>query len=290
MSNLLIRLLFYLISLLPFFLLHVLSEFMYILTYYIIGYRKKIVKENIKNSFPDIPKSLHLILVKSYYQHLCDLIVEIIKVPGMTREQLKKRVRINNRELLDKIYSQNKSVLVTTGHIGNWEWAGSMIGISSAFKGMAVVKPISNKFIENFFNKGIRQNFYPTEVINFKSTYRALIKHRDKSTLTVIAADQTPTKSEIGYQTKFMNQDTGFFVGVEKMAKALDLAVVYMNTKKVGRSKYEIDLKLITENPKDTGQFEITKNYISCLERSILEQPYNWLWSHKRWKHKLASK
>ncbi|MFA8449819.1 MAG: lysophospholipid acyltransferase family protein [Bacteroidales bacterium] len=270
----------------PFWFLHGFSDFLYLIVYKTLGYRKKVVRENLKNSFPEKTDGELYTIEKKYYHHLCDIIVENLKVPGMSEKTLRRRVKTINPEVLRNLYDKGKSVFLVIGHIGNWEWTGSLIGLDYSFQGCAIIKPLNDQWFHHFMHEKIRRHFYPLQLIPFKQTYRTLLGQKDQQLITVIASDQTPTESEINYWTTFLHQETGFFLGIEKMSKGLDYAVVYMDTKKRGRSRYDIQFELITDNAKETDAYEITDKYVECLEDSICNQPENWLWSHRRWKYK----
>lgn len=270
----------------PFFIVHVFSNVLTFVFYRLVRYRRDVVRENLVNSFPEKETREIDIIEKRFYKHLVDIILEILKVTGMTKSDLRSRVSFKNKEVLDRLYDENRSVFLMTGHIGNWEWAGSMIGLNCGFKGVGIAKPLSDPYFDHFMTEKVRKRFFPLDMLASNQTFRELIRRRNEVLSVFIVADQTPMASEINFWTPFLNQETGFFLGVEKMSKSLDYAVVYMDTRKKGRSRYEICFTVITEDAKSTEEREITTRYAQLLERSIINQPENWLWSHRRWKHK----
>jgi len=273
------------ISKLPFRCLYILSDFLYVLLYYVFRYRKAVVSTNLKNSFPEKNEEEIKKIAKQYYRNLADLVVEVIKMRSITSDQLLKRISFENIEILRDLSKQNKSVIVAIGHCGNWEWTGLTMGLISEQKGYAIVKPLSDKRFDKYMTL-LRSRLMADSIILFKETFRTLIRNKDRITFNVFAADQTPTKSEINYWGQFFNQETGFFLGVEKIAVSLDMGVVFADIQRVGRGKYNAVFSLISDDPKNSGEHEIIKKYISLLEQSITRAPDNWLWSHKRWKHK----
>jgi len=276
----------FLTSLLPFWLLYRLSDFTRFFLFTIFGYRKKVVLENLRNSFPEKSDEEIGKIARKFYKNLTDIILEVVKVRTIKLKTLQKRYVYKNLEIIDDQYNKGRSVIITIGHCGNWEWMGPTLNNAIKHRGYVVLKPLSDDVMDKYM-KTIRTRFAEEEqLIPFKQTFRRLIKLKNQLILTVMAADQTPHKNEINYWSTFMHQDTPFFLGTEKMAKALDHSVVYLEIIRVKRGYYEISAKLITEDPKSTSQYEITEDFIKELESSIRKNPDNWLWSHRRWKYK----
>ncbi|MCK4677647.1 MAG: lysophospholipid acyltransferase family protein [Bacteroidales bacterium] len=273
------------LSILPFQLLYLVSDFFYFLIYFIFRYRKDVINENLQNAFPDFDSTERKQIAKQFYRNLGDVVVEIIKTKQIRREQLQERISFENFEIIEDLYSRKKSVIATIGHCGNWEWMPMALQMRSKYMEFAVVKPLSNKFFNDFLN-GLRRRFKKDgDLIPFKQTLKTLVKHKNDLTLTIVAADQTPHKDEINFRTNFLNQDTPFFLGPEKIAKALDLAVIFIDIQRKKRGHYIATIYLITDSPKETPGQKITESYINLLEQSIRANPDNWLWSHRRWKY-----
>jgi KDO2-lipid IV(A) lauroyltransferase len=273
------------ISLLPFWFLYILSDFLYVIVYYLIRYRRKIATQNLKNSFPE--KSLVEIkqIEKKYYHNLCDIVVEFIKIRHISIDQLKKRMIITNPTILHELYNQNKSVFLSVGHCGNWDWFGKTIPYITDHKVFAIYKELSSTDFDSYM-KSLRSRFGVPTLIESKSTYRSLLQSKDTTNAVFLAGDQTPGGLDANYWTTFLNQDTPFFLGIEKMAKSLDYAVLFFDIKRIKRGHYEATITPITLNPKETKTNEITESYVRLLENAIINNPDNWLWSHRRWKHK----
>ena len=132
----------------------------------------------------------------------------------------------------------------------------------------------------------MRMKFQQTGKIDYRNVLKEMIRHKNSVNMTIIAGDQTPTASEINYWTPFLNQETAVFLGTEKIAKILDLPVIFFDTQRIKRGHYQMEFKLITDKPKETAEFEITEAHVRLLEDAIKRNPDNWLWSHRRWKHK----
>ncbi|MFC2100706.1 lysophospholipid acyltransferase family protein [Bacteroidota bacterium] len=274
------------ISRLPFRCLYFLSDVLSFFLYHVFKYRKKVVYENLNNAFPEKSHQEIVKITKQFYRNLCDVIIEVIKTGGLSADKLKSRVVIKNEEILDELFQKGKSIMALTAHIGNWEWASMVLAMRKDYQYYAVYKPLTNHIFDKYLIRlrskyGDRDNLIP-----FKETYRVLVKNRNKRTCNILAADQTPTSSEISYWTSFLNQETGVFLGPEKMAKALDMAILFLNIQRTERGMYEVEIVKLFENTKDTAEYEITEKHVSFLDNVIQKQPDNWLWSHIRWKHR----
>jgi KDO2-lipid IV(A) lauroyltransferase len=276
----------YLVSLLPFPLLYVFSDFLSFVLFHVIRYRKEVVFQNLRNSFPEKTDREIRRIARKYYHNLADITLEVIKTRTISKKQLVKRLTFTNIEIVDELYARNRSILVAIGHCGCWEWTGPVWQLFSQHKGFAVVKPLSDKFFEAYLTKLRSRFLIRAELVPFKQTMRTLIKYRNEPTLTILAADQTPHKDEINYWTTFLNQETPFFLGLEKMAIALDFAVLFADIRRVKRGHYELVITKITDEPTKTSQYEIIGQYVHLLEQAIRSRPDNWLWSHRRWKYK----
>jgi Kdo2-lipid IVA lauroyltransferase/acyltransferase len=275
----------WLIALLPFWLLYLKSDFLFLVLFYIVRYRRKIAFANLRNSFPEKPEKEIRQIARKYYKNLADLILETIKIRHLSKKQLMQRVKVINAEILHDLYNKQKSALLIMGHCGNWEWGSTAITFNTEHKCYGMAKPLSDKFFDKYL-LSLRTKFNPDSIVHFKHFFRMMVEKRNTLTANLMAGDQTPTKSEINYWTTFLNQETAVFLGAEKIAKTLDMPVVYMDTQRTGRMRYEITLSLITDKPKETAEFEITEKHVRLLENAIHLHPDNWLWTHRRWKHK----
>ncbi len=222
-------------------------------------------------------------IAKQFYRNLSDLIMEVLKIKNMSTKTLNKRLKFNNYDIINNLH--NRNVFVAIGHCGNWEWTGLKIAMISDHKPFAVVKPLTDPFFDKYLSELRTKSGY-NNLVRFKQTYRTLNKMEKEKFICIIASDQTPTRDEINYWTNFLNQETPFFLGLEKMSKSLDIAVLFFDIIRIKRGYYEVDIVEITKNPKDTAEYEITDKYVHLLEETIKKHPDNWLWSHRRWKHK----
>lgn len=279
----------WLVSRLPFWLLYIKSDALKFLFYHIFRYRRKVVFENLHKAFPEKTDKEIAKIASRFYRNLCDIILEVIKIQGISLEALKKRMCFRNYELLEQYFKSGRSIIAISGHCGNWEWMGTVLSTYTDFEGVGAVKPLSDPFFDTYLNN-LRRRFSGRGPVDFKMVLREMIKRKDHPILTLFVGDQTPTQSEINYWTTFLNQDTAVFLGAEKVAKALDHVVVFFDIQRVKRGYYEIVVSLITDKAKETADYEITEAHVRLLEACIRKTPDNWLWSHRRWKHQRTGK
>lgn len=276
----------WLVSLLPFWLLHGFADFIFVMLYYVFGYRKEVTRTNLRNAFPDKDEKWIKKTSGKFYRNLADIIVEDIKVLTISQKKLAKHYRYINTEVMLKYLEQGKSVILTCGHCGNWEWMGNTLAPKyPQYKGIAIVKPLANKYFDGFMN-GLRNRYLENSTIYMKDTLRTMVRQKDQTCIYAFAADQTPSNPKAAYWGQFMNQETPFYLGVEKIARTLDLTVLYIDLYREKRGYYIGDFSLITDTAKATEEGEITEAYIHKLEEAIRRHPDSWLWSHRRWKHK----
>ena len=280
----------WLLSLLPMKILYFISDIFYVLVYNIFGYRKKIVISNITNSFPEKSKEEINRIAKQFYHHLIDIFIELIAMLHMSEKSIRKRMKYKNLDLFYELQQEGKGIAGVTGHYNNWEWLNSFQLFSSKekanYQGLAIYKPLSDKNFEKFLNR-IREKF-GAKAIPMNNTFKELLRQKRKSELPfpILISDQSPIKEEINFWTNFLNQETAVYLGAEKLAQKLDMAVVFLKIRKIKRGYYETSFELITKNAKETTEGEITKKHVKLLEDLIKENPQYWMWSHKRWKHK----
>ncbi len=265
--------------------LYFISDFLYIVVYKIAGYRTKVVRTNLNNSFPEKSHEELRTIEKRFYHHLCDLILESAMLRHISEKKMRKMVTFSNPEVMENFCKQGKSIVCITGHYNNWEVL-SIRQRDTSYQILGVYKPLTNKHFDNFFIE-TRERF-GAKAISMDDTVRTLIRYnaQNKLTLSYFVADQSPTESQIHYWTTFMNQDTGVFTGAERIAIKMGYPVIFLHIQKTTRGHYNVEAILISENPKEAKPFEITERHVQILERIIREQPEYWLWSHRRWKHK----
>jgi len=276
----------YLLSVLPFPLLYGLSDFFCFVLYRLLGYRKELVLQNLRNSFPEKTEAEIQLIAKKFYKHLCDLFLETFKTLTISKATMLKHCYFHPeaKVLFNRMAAEGKSVILVMGHQGNWEWAGNTFSSEINSQLYVIYHPLANKYLNGLMYK-MRTRF-KTRLIAMKDTFKEMAIHRKEITTTAFIADQTPSNVANAHWMTFLNQDTPVFLGTERIARKINFPVVYAFVKKVKRGVYEINAELLVENPATTADGEITEMHTRRLEQDIIEQPETWLWSHRRWKRK----
>lgn len=275
----------WIISMFPFRLLYLFSDFVYIVVYRIVRYRKRTVRENLALTLPHLSDKERLIIEKKFFHHMCDMFLEMIKTMNISKEEICKRFVFKNIELYKELEKQEKSVALICSHYGSYEWIISM-NYYSHFQAYGIYKQIKNPYFDKLVHK-IRSKFN-AKLITTKQTIPTIIKnnHDKKLSLYGFASDQSPKENSAFHYTKFMGIEVPVHTGAEMLAKRYDMNVVYLNTKKVKRGHYEATLELLSDNAREIPNYEITDQFIKLLEKQIYEAPEFYLWTHKRWKHR----
>ncbi len=276
--------LIYAIAISPSWILYRISDFLFLVIYRVVGYRKKVVQENLKNAFPEKSDTERKEIEIKHFRYICDLLLESIKTVTMTKRYILKHLKFNDVDKMDAFYEQGKSVVIVMGHYGNWELAGPCFTLSCKHQLNVVYKKLSNPFAEDLFVKS--RTSFGTKIIPMENTLREMAGNRKIIDATTLIADQTPSNPKTGFWLNFLKQETLVFTGPEKVSKMFDYPIVYMHIERIKRGYYEITPTVLFENPKETSEEEITRAFFSKLEEEIRRKPETWLWSHKRWKHK----
>ena len=273
------------ISRLPFPVLYTLSTLVYYLLYYVTGYRKKVVFQNLLKSFPDKETTEITTIAKQFYRNLADIIFEIVKLGTITQAEMGRRVRYKNPELIQQFLDRGLTVIALGSHSCNWEWGmpSSSLYFANAVDG--VYKPLHNPFFEQYM-RFLRSRLGPTPV-KMKEVLRHLIQQRKKARMLCLLSDQTPPGGEIQYWTSFMNQDTPFYVGADKLSEAFRYPVIFIAARRLGRGRYEFAFELLQDAgiTEKVSEYPVTEAYARTLENWIRQYPADYLWSHRRWKH-----
>lgn len=272
------------VALLPFWLLYRISDLLYYIAFYIIRYRKETVFINLRNSFPAKSDQEIMQLAKSFYRHFCDFVLESFKSILISTQNLDKRMKYLNPEVFRELEAENRNFALVSSHYNNWEWLLKLPKISG-HRYLIIYRPLKYKPMDRLMLY-IRSRF-DAQMVPMEGIFREGLKHDAEKRLFSIwfIADQRPPRTS-RFWTLFLNQETPFFEGIEKIAVKLDLAVVFMDVRKTGRGHYEVELKILFEHAAATRENEITLTCIRELESEIISKPEFWLWSHKRFKHK----
>lgn len=275
----------WIISILPFPLLYLVSDFVYVVVYYIIGYRKKTVRENLTLAFPNLSKEELLKIEKKSYHHLCDTFLEMIKTMTISREEMNKRYVFTNMEVYLNLEKKGKSIALMCAHYASYEWAVSM-NHHINFIGYGIYKKIANKYFDKLV-RDIRSKFKAV-LISTKETKTTIEYNAQNNILGVFgfASDQTPRFSQNLYWDSFLGIETPIHTGAETLAKRYDMNVIFLKGKKVKRGYYEASFEVLSEDVQSVPDFKISELFTRKVEEQILEAPEFYLWTHKRWKHK----
>ena len=272
------------ISLLPFPVLYVISDFLYFNFYYVFGYRKAVVQQNILNSFPEMSEKDRIEICKKFYRHFSDLILESIKTFTISNKQVQKRVVCKNPEVINKYFDQKRSVIIAGGHLANWEIFAVAVDAVIKHQAVGIYTPLSNKYFDTKMRN--TRSRYGLIMVSARKVKPFFDQHINDLTATIFAIDQSPSNPRSCYWTNFLNQETGVLFGTEKFGKEYNYPVLYGRINKEKRGYYSFEFFDIGDQPKDTEHGEITEKVTRLLEKDIIASPQYWLWSHKRWKHK----
>lgn len=276
-----------LISKLPWRIFYLFSSCIYFFTYYIIRYRRKTVAENLSLIFPEKTSSEIKKISRKTYQYMCDMFLEMIKSISISPEEMKNRFKITNMDTLTELEAKNKSIIIMMGHYASYEWTNA-IDLISKFECVGIYKPLKNKYFDRLIRR-IRGRF-GSRVIANKSAYREMYKDLNKKKIHLygLVSDQSPKIHTAKYWTDFMGVKVPTFMGGEILSKRLGLNIYYLNVEKVKRGYYEASLIPISEDSKNAEEYAITKKFLRLLEDQIIKKPENYMWTHKRWKHRNA--
>ena len=272
-----------LISRLPFWVLYAISDFLFIISFHVVGYRKKIVWKNLRNSFPEKPEPELRRIEKEFYQNLCDYAVEMLKLLTMSKAELDRRVVFKNPEISTKYILQGQSLLNLASHQFNWEWLLTAGSFKLPGQMDFVYQPVSNAFF-NRFSLTSRTRF-GAHAIKRDEVAREIIKRKNIVRNVALVGDQYPgLKHDKKYAITFLNQDTVFFYGSHQLAILTQYPVMYYAMRKVKRGYYETTIVELARPPYERDNHDVLEKYVREVERVIREKPSEWLWSHNRWK------
>lgn len=270
------------ISLLPLWLLYLFTDLFYLLLITVVSYRRKVVRKNIANSFPNKTEKERRKIERQFYRYFTDLLAESVKNLTISKMQLKKRIHVLNRDTIDQLYFQGKNVIFVGGHYNNWEWIICAQNFLFAHQAVGIGMPMTNTFWDKRINQ--RRSRFGMKIVNAKNFKNLLLEEKGNPVSLLVLADQSPGDSLKSYWTKFLNQDTAVAFGAENIAHEYNYSVVYLHMNKVKRGHYQVTFEPICEDPSEMEYGKITDAHVASLEKDIIKQPQYWIWSHKRWK------
>lgn len=276
--------LLYLLSLLPMRFLYLLSDGLFFPLFHIVKYRRKVVEKQLDECFPEKSMQERRVIERQFYHFFCDYLVEVIKLFSISKKEMMRRMKFVGIEQVREELKDKKFCFLYLGHYCNWEYIASLSYWLPEIHCGQIYHRIYNQAFDELFLK-LRGQF-GGESILMKDTLRRILtlRNQEKKVMIGFIADQLPKWENMHHWTTFLNHDTSFFIGAERIAKQVDAALYYVDVERVKRGYYQVRFRLMTLHPKEFPDYELTDQYARLLEESICRQPAYWLWTHKRWK------
>ena len=278
----LITILYKLAGQIPFVLLYMFSNFLAFLLQKVFKYRLKVVQENLKKAFPELQQSERTLIENQFYLNFSDILLENLKLYSISKDLLQKRMKLLNPEVFNKLALENKGAILIGAHYNNWEWMALALGSYCKQDLFSVYKPLSNKNIDSLMLKA--RSRFGAEIVPMKQFPKTILKNKNRATINLMLSDQSPHKSKLDYFCEFLNQDTPVYLGAEKLMNAANLELLFVEVHRVKRGYYEMKIVPLA-NVCNEQQGLTTELHLAHLEKMIIDEPSNWLWSHRRWKH-----
>ncbi len=266
----------------PLPILYLLAKPLYFILFYIARFRRDTAKENIRNSFPELSDNDRRSLLKQSYKNFCEVCIEILKSINYKPEQLVKHVSFKNVGEIENYLKQNKTILLSLAHQCNQEWAILAASQALNYPVDGIYKPLHMQWVNELALES--RNRFNITLIPAKTCITDLIKRSKQTRIIAIAPDQAPRRRDEAYWANFLNQDTPFYLGLEKIATLFKYPVFFMDLERIRRGHYHATFKLLSAPPYSKESNVISENYVKAVENQILKQPQDWLWIHNRWK------
>lgn len=263
-----------------------LSDILYLIVYYLVRYRRKVTRTNLRNAYPHLTNTERQHLEKAYYRHISDLMIEGIHNLYASPRNILKRYRFINPQLVNDYYEKGQSVILMSSHYNNWEYMITSLNLQIHHHAIGVGKPLDNKSLAGYITR--RRSRFDTQIVD-QTDVRQTIAYYEQHHVPcayMMLSDQSPSNEHKSYWTTFMHQETPFLYGAEYFARKYDLPVLYYEVTKVRRGHYEVRFSNLCDHPSQVPQYAITARYVQLLSNTINQAPQYWLWSHKRWKRK----
>lgn len=273
------------LSSLPLGVLYMVSDVLCFFQNYIIQYRKKVVVENLENSFPDKSAQEIQTIAKKFNKNFCDFTIETIKGITISQDKIDQHISVENMDIMQRIYDENKNVMVLCGHVFNWEWLKGLGAHLPTPNIYAVYHVAKNEFVNDIIKKS-REKFNGETIPMQRATEEIMRIENNGDSLFLMVADQSPYKKAIRYDLQFLNQTTPVFQGFDKLARRKNMGIVYLNITKPKRGQYRYEVIEITPDGDTFKENEVVHKFFNLLEKNIQQDPANYMWTHKRWKYK----
>ena len=276
------KLLYYLTQLIPFWLVHLCASILAFLLQYVVNYRLAVVRQNLKNAFPSYTNAALKEIEKKFYLNFCDVLLENLKLNSISKKTVRKRMKFLNPEVFSDLAETGKGAMLIGAHYNNWEWMGLSLSTYLNEKMFSVYKPLNNKLSDRLMLNARAR--FGANIIPMQQFPKVVLKNKNRGAVHLMIADQSPHRSKLDFFCSFLNQDTPVYLGAEKLMKAANLNLYFVEVHRVKRGFYEMKIVPLTEqSTNEKGQ--ATKMHLSHLEKMIINSPESWLWSHRRWKH-----
>lgn len=279
-----------LVALLPFWALYGIADIIYVLVYWVVRYRRRLVRDNLAKCFPEKSTTELRRIERQFYRNFADYIVETVKLLHISDRQMEKRMQFRGIEKLQKLLDDKRSVVAYFAHTGNWEWAPSVTlhcpdAIAAGDAMCQIYRPLRNKRFDRLMLK-VRSRFGSVSIPK-SLALRKLLEYRRAgvTTVTGFMSDQKPSHGDAVHVVDFMGRPTAVITGTETLARRLGMAVVYWDMHKLSRGHYMIDIKVMTDDASQTEPYQLTDSYFALLQQTIRRNPSIWLWTHNRWKN-----
>ena len=284
LSALLYHMLMVPVSRLPFRALYAVSDVVYVFLFHVIRYRRKVVEGNIAGAFPDMPEAERRTVIRKFYRHFCDLLLESFKLFTISEKDLRERIVFENTEVLNQFFEQGRSVILAGGHYNNWEYFAVAFQLNIRHQAASLYKPLANKWFDARMraNRG-RYGMKMIPIQEAKAFFRSV---QERPAATVFGMDQSPSKVSRSHWMTFLGRDTAVTFGTEKYSRDFNQPVVFGSIGKIKRGYYRIRFTTITDEPANMPHGRIVERAMEMLEADIRREPEWWLWTHRRWKHK----
>ncbi|MGG5207825.1 lysophospholipid acyltransferase family protein [Chryseobacterium sp. MIQD13] len=274
----------YFISKLPLKVLYIFSDVIFFLNYYLVGYRKQVITQNLRNSFPEKSEEEIRVIRKKFYLNFSDYLVETIKSFSISETESRVRMQHINQELFHEAKAEGKNIIMLAGHVFNWEWINALARIIPQKHCHPVYRKVNSDFWENQMKKV--RNKFGNEALEANEVIMNIFRSKnDGESAYMFVADQTPHVAHVNYGLEFLNQKTPAFIGYDKLATRMDLAFIYCEMKKVKRGYYQVNYHRIYPDGEKFTEHEVVRKFHKLLENTLQKHPDNYLWSHRKWKY-----
>ena len=272
------------ISRLPMWALYAFSSFLYLLAFYVVRHRHQVIREQLKKVFPDWSDADRERIHKQFLKNFCDVLVEVWKSVSMSEADMRARMQIVNLDAARRYLDAGQSLMFVTSHLGNWEWLLQGVTLQLGYPVDAAYKPLHDPWAERLMLE-VRSRF-GARLVPAKELLADFLKRRGIVRAIAMNADQAPVSTDKRYWTRFLGQDTAFYIGAEQIARATRLPILYVGVRRIRRGYYEVELKTLWDGRERVPPNTVTERYARTCEVDVLKRPADWLWSYRRWRLK----